>query len=118
MAQETEAALRANLSALSLSGVLAFDPSDKHVADMMINISQSGTLLGNLAFSTSSSRTDIRITSVLDKTDVVFSLTGDEKRSDMKITVSQNSTELGQLTGYITREGKSLREISLEATVQ
>ena len=85
---------------------------------MDVAISQSGNLVGNMALRTSTSQTYFKLSSVADVTDIVFSLTKDDKRTDMKLALVQDGTEAGQLVGYIIQEGKSVREVSLDLSAQ
>jgi hypothetical protein len=118
MTGEAEADLKNSLDVLSFSGVLAFDPKKSDIMDMTLDISQSGVLLGNIALSTSPVRTEMKFSSIQDKTNIIFTLTKSDDRSDVNLLLMQDDVEIGRLVGYVIREKWSLSEISLDATAQ
>ncbi len=118
MTQEAEADLKESLDILTFSGVLSFDPKNSDIMDLKLDIYQSGVLLGNITLYTSPLRTEIVFNSLQDKTNIVFTLTKNDKRSDVKLLLTQAGVEMGQMVGYIIREDDSLSEVSLDATAQ
>ncbi len=87
---EDEVEFRSSLETLSLEGTIAFDPKDAHVMDMQLTVAQSGTLIGNISFFTSTPRTVFNLTSVEDGTNISLLLTSENDRDDMKLVLTQS----------------------------
>jgi hypothetical protein len=118
MTAEDRTTFQNALDQLTLTGTLGFDPKNARTAALYINLSESGSEVGILDIQTSESKTQIRLTSTAEGSEVVFGLEKNGTRNEMNLTLSQWGVEMGKVTGYIDRTGDTLKELALDVTAQ
>jgi hypothetical protein len=117
MTTENRANLLERIQAYTVSGKIGFDPANARKSKLALDIgSSSGTKLGIWESEILENGMTAKLISLLDKTEMNLSLISEDSRSDLKMIVTQSGTEIANISGYSVRDGRALRELSLEAT--
>jgi hypothetical protein len=117
MTSENRANLIEKIQAYSVSGKIGFDPANAKRSKLALNIgSASGDKLGVWESEILENGVTAKLISILDNTQMDISLLSGDDRADLKMTITQSGTEMANVSGYTIRDGRALRELSLEAT--
>lgn len=111
-------ALKDGLVPVSLTGTVVFDVENKEFIDLSLAYSNAGTPIAQIELDTDKPAKRLRIVSLADNTEVLFTAVTAEDSNVFNLSLTQDGIEVAKSVMTVITKDKKLQKLSLEIMAQ
>jgi hypothetical protein len=110
--------LKNGLVPLSITGTVVFDVDNNKFIDLMLYYSNAWTPIAQMELDTDTAAQRLKITSLADKTEVLFTATHTDENRTFNLSLLQDGIEVGKSVMTVAMKGKMFQKLTLEIMAQ